>query len=208
MFTLLIPRKVQKGSNESLIAYHCQELYCISRYNTKEGKLGYKTFFEDINKYAKNANFDKLETDDKGNIILPKLSTTKRWPAKYNWEDNYHTYEEFMDGTAQSDFQKLYVKNMRATGMTLIDIKTNLIEAIHSISSLPVSALLEGKTTYQLAKLTETLSMINQLIQEDILFGHEDEDPEEEVYVETIDLESDEFMESELDYLIQMVERT
>ncbi|MBR3139507.1 MAG: hypothetical protein IKF11_01385 [Methanobrevibacter sp.] len=208
MFTLLIPRKIKNGRGESLTAYHCQELYCISRYETKKGKLQYQTFFKDINKYAEKANFDKLERDSNGNIKLPKYTTTKGWPAKYEWDKNYNTYEEFMNGTAQADFQKLYVKNMRATGLTLIDIKTNILNAIHTISKLPTSKLLEGKTTYQLAKLTETLKMINELIQEDILFGQDDTAPEDDVYVETVDLESDEFMEDELEYLIRMVDKS
>ena len=94
---------------------------------------------------------------------------------------------------------------MRTTGMSLIDIKVNLINAIHKISTMELPALL--KNTYLLAKLTETLTLINGLIQNDIEFGNDETAPEENTYMEPVDLESDEFMESELEYLEKLIER-
>lgn len=204
MFTTLIPRKIKKGRGETLAAYQCQELYCISRYNSKESKLTYTKFFEDIEKYAEKVNFD-IERNKEGKINLPKSKAYKNWPVKYNWKENYEIYEEFMNGTAQADFQKMYIKNMRTTGMSLIDIKVNLIHAIHKISTMELPALL--KNTYLLAKLTETLTLINGLIQNDIEFGKDETAPEENTYMEPVDLESDEFMESELEYLEKLIER-
>lgn len=171
MFPTIIPRKTGNGKSEKLIAYNVKELYCISRYNTPEGKLQYQTFFKDINKYAKDANFDKIPKDDKGKLILPKIDTMKRWPDNYGWEEDYKIYEDFMNGTAQSDFQKMYVKNMRKVGVPLIDIKTNLILKLLKMSDLPLDALL-GKI-YQTAKLGELLKMIDELTQENITFGND-----------------------------------
>ena len=40
-----------------------------------------------------------------------------------------------------------------------------------------------------------------------IEFGKDETAPEENMYIETVDLESDEFMESELEYLEKLIER-
>ena len=177
MFTSIIPRKTGKGKNENLIAYTVKELYFISRYNTVDGKLQYQTFFRNIDKYAKDANFDKINKDDKGKLILPKPDTLKRWPNAYDWKEDYPIYEEFMNGTAQADFQKMYVKNMRTVGVPLIEIKTKLIFKLLRMSDMPLEDLL-GKI-YQTAKLGELLIMIDELTQDNITFGDNTEEIED-----------------------------
>lgn len=200
MFSSLIPRKTTNGKKESVDAYKTQELYVISRYNEPHGKLEYKTFFDNISKYAENANFDKLNISS-----LPTYDTMKRWPDNYGWAEDYKIYEEFMNGTAQADFQKEYIKNMRTNGVPLLEIKTKIITVIHRISAMPLDMVL--KYTYPMAKLTEVLTMINQLIQQDISFGSEDETAEERIPVSDTPLHEDEDLQDMWnDFFSTMVE--
>jgi hypothetical protein len=177
MFSIIIPRKSVGNRGESLPAYDSKQIYFIYKYTHKDTPISYKEFFENFPKYIKLTEFNWQHTHkkgkEKGQTCYPNPKTAKDWPAKYDWDNDYKTYENFMNGTAQEDVFDRYLKSLRDSGKSLVEIKTNLEQALLQGSQLPFFELM--KSIYPLAKMGELLSLIDDLIQKDINFRNEEE---------------------------------
>lgn len=177
MFSIIIPRRSVGNRGESLPAYDSKQIYFIYKYNNKDEPITYKEFFENFPKYLNITEFNWEHTHkkgkNKGKICYPNPTTAKDWPAKYEWDKDYKIYENYMNGTAQEDVLDRYLKSMRDSGKSLVEIKTNLEKAILHGSKLPFFELM--KSIYPLTKMGELLSLIDELIQKDIDFRNEDE---------------------------------
>ncbi|MBR1748252.1 MAG: hypothetical protein IJ743_00485 [Bacilli bacterium] len=200
MFSEIIPIKKDKGKGERLKAYNTKEVYFICKYNGALDGITFKDFIKDFPKYVQIAEF---QWEHKG---YPNYDTATRWYTKYEWKKDYKIYENFMNGTAQSDLLIDYIKNLRSSGASLLQIKKNLIKALETGSKLPFLELL--RRVYMLAKLGELITMVDNLLQEDILFNNTEDEESKLVPIDNNPAwEDDEFLEERREMLWKLVNK-
>lgn len=200
MFSEIITRKKGKGKDERLQAYHTKEVYFICKYNGVLDGISFKDFIKEFSEYVQIAEFQWEHKE------YPNYDTATRWYTKYEWKNDYKIYENFMNGTAQSDLLVEYIKNLRSSGRSLLQIKKNLVNALETGSNLPFIELLNK--VYSLAKLGELIVMVDNLLQEDILFNNtEDEDSKLVPIDDNPAWEEDSFLESRREMLWSLVNK-
>ena len=99
-----------------------------------------------------------------------------------------------------------YIKNLRSSGASLLQIKKNLIKALETGSKMPFLELL--LRVYMLAKLGELITMVDNLLQEDILFNNTEDEESKLVPIDNNPAwEDDEFLEERREMLWKLVNK-
>ena len=194
----------QNGARESDFAYTVKLIWMITTFNDSYNELTIKKFIDNFLHYAKLAsiNWDFYNPD--GTPQLPIYDTVvKIWVKKYQWHECYEIFEK--EKTHEAKIEALLIYDKKLLKDTITDFK-HIDEIDERIEHyFREQKELDRDHTYRIAKLEETKNSIWHRIRERLGLDVEKETEQYE-YVEPVDLESDEFMDTELDYLIKMVE--